>query len=219
MFPIFITGGTGFIGRHLLKKLVVRGYDVTALVRKGSENKLPKGVRAIIADPFDAATFEQWIPKGATFIQLLGVAHPSPRKKEAFQEIDLRSAVTSADAAAAAGVLHFIYLSVSMVDSTLMEDYQQARRQGEAYLLTKGFPCTFVRPWYVLGPTRFWPVLLLPVYVIAKLNAAWRKKTGGMALVTIGQLTETFFRAIESPPHRQRVFEISHIKRGNLPAI
>ena len=42
MVPIFITGGTGYIGKRLIKRLVLLGYDVTALVRKGSENNLQK---------------------------------------------------------------------------------------------------------------------------------------------------------------------------------
>jgi uncharacterized protein YbjT (DUF2867 family) len=219
MSPIFITGGTGYIGRRLIKKLVSRGYDVTALVRQGSESKLPKGVRAIIADPFNASTFQNWIPKGATFIQLLGLSHPSPRNGEQFNEIDLRSVKASADAAAAGGVEHFVYVSVSMAETTVMKTYQQARRHGEAYVLTKGFRCTFIRPWYVLGPGRWWPALLLPFYAVANLNPRWRKTVEGKTLVTVGRMIDTLLRAVESPPMRQRIFEISHIRQGNIPTI
>src|SRR5438045_317444 len=35
----FVTGGTGFIGRHLIRKLVAREGKVYVLVRKGSEKK------------------------------------------------------------------------------------------------------------------------------------------------------------------------------------
>ena len=219
MAPIFITGGTGYMGRRLLKQLVARGCDVTALVRKGSEQKLPKGVRAIIADPFDAATFGQWIPKGAVYVQLLGVAHPSPRKKEQFKEIDLRSVKASADAAASANVSHFIYVSVAMAESSAMKDYQAVRKEGEAYLQSKTFPCTIIRPWYVLGPGHWWPVLLLPVYGIAQLNEAWRKKAGSFSLVTIGQMLRILLKVIETPPAPRRVIEVQHIKKEILPAI
>jgi uncharacterized protein YbjT (DUF2867 family) len=219
MPPIFITGGTGYIGKRLIKKLVAQGYDVTALVRKGSENNLPKGVRAIIADPFDAATFQQWIPKGATYIQLLGVSHPSPRKKDQFQQIDLRSVKASADAAVKASVSHFIYLSVAMTDSTIMKDFRDARKEGEAYILSKHLLCTFIRPWYVIGPGHLWPVFLLPVYGMARFSSSKRKKAEKMSLITISQMLQTLMKAIESPPQKQRVFEVKHMKRGNLPAI
>lgn len=219
MAPIFITGGTGYMGKRLIKQLVARGYDVTALVRKGSEHKLPKGVRAIVADVFDASTFQQWIPKAAVYVQLLGVPHPSPRKKAQFKEIDLRSVKSSADAAAAAKVSHFIYVSVAMTESGLMKNYQAVRREGEAYLQTKALPCTFVRPWYVLGPGHWWPVLLLPVYGIAQLNEAWRKKAAAFSLVTIGQMLRILLKAIESPGMPRRIVEVQHIRKEILPVI
>jgi uncharacterized protein YbjT (DUF2867 family) len=147
------------------------------------------------------------------------VSHPSPRKKEAFRQIDLRSVKTSADAAVLAGVSHFIYVSVAMVQSKLMKDYQAVRREGEAYLQSKNLVCTVIRPWYVLGPGHWWPVLLLPVYGIARLVPAWRQKAEDMSLITIKQMISTIFKAIESPPQKLRVFEIKHIKRKSLPAI
>lgn len=219
MSAIFITGGTGYIGRRLIRRLVENGHDVTALVRKGSEVKLPRGTRAIIADPFNAATFQDWIPKGAIFIQLLGVSHPSPRKKEAFQQIDLRSIKTSADAAVYAGVSHFIYVSVAMADSRLMKEYQAVRREGEAYLQAKGLVSTVIRPWYVLGPGHWWPVLLLPFYAVARFVPSWKQKAEDMQLITIRQMITTILKAIESPPRSLRVFEVKHIKRKSLPTI
>lgn len=40
---VFITGGTGYIGWPLLTALMHRGHEVCALVRSGSEWKLPSG--------------------------------------------------------------------------------------------------------------------------------------------------------------------------------
>ena len=219
MTPIFITGGTGYMGKRLLKALVSRGYDVTALVRKGSERKLPKGVRAIIANPFDPATFQQWIPKGAVFVQLLGVPHPSPQKKDQFTEVDLRSVKASADAAAAIGASHFVYLSVAMTQSNVMKEYQAVRKEGEAYLQTKPLSCTFIRPWYVLGPGHWWPVLLLPFYGLAQFKEAWRKKAAAFSLVTLKQMLCILIKAIETPPAQRRIIEVQHIKKEILPQI
>lgn len=219
MAPVFITGGTGYMGRRLVKKLVSLGYDVTALVRKGSEDKLPKGVRAIIADPFDAASFQPWIKKGSVFVQLLGVNRPSPRKKAQCREVDLRSAKISADAALAAGASHFVYVSVAMTEWNAMKDYQQIRKEGEAYVYAKGLPCTFVRPWYILGPGHWWPLLLLPVYTLAKLKPEWHRKAKAFSLVRLGQTLRILVKAIESPAPPRRIVEVQHIKRGILPSI
>jgi nucleoside-diphosphate-sugar epimerase len=213
MKTIFISGATGYIGTRLVKQLIDRGHTVIALVRKGSEHKVPAGVAVIIANPFDAKTFQEYIPAGCVFIQLLGVAHPSPRKAQQFKDIDLRSVKASADAAANAGVAHFIYVSVAMAPSKLMQAYQQVRKEGEKYCLSKTFNCSFIRPWYVLGPGHWWPVSLLPFYSLAEIIPSWRKKARAMALVTIQQMLNTLINVTEDEPIPLRIYEIKDIRR------
>jgi uncharacterized protein YbjT (DUF2867 family) len=211
---IFITGATGYIGTRLIKKLLHKGYRVIALVRKGSEHKVPAGAEIITGDPFDAATFHQSIPAGSVFVQLLGVAHPSPKKAQQFKDIDLRSVKASADAASNAGAGHFIYVSVAMEPSRLMEAYQEVRKGGEEYCIKKKLNCTFIRPWYVLGPGHWWPIILLPFYGLAELSPELRKKARTKALVTIKQMLNTLVNTIESPASPLRILEIKDIRRG-----
>src|SRR3954454_8371118 len=103
MKQIFITGGTGYMGSRLIKMLLEKGYKVKALVRNGSESRLPKECDYVIANAFDPESFSKEISEGSVFIQLLGVAHPSPKKKEQFKTIDLASVKASAIAARDAG--------------------------------------------------------------------------------------------------------------------
>jgi len=214
---VFVTGGTGYIGTRLIKKLVDRGHEVIALVRKGSENKVPAGAKIVTGNPFDASSFQDAIPQNAVFVQLLGVAHPSPKKKELFRTIDLVSVKASADAASVAMVSHFIYVSVSMNPSGIMKDYQDVRKEGETYCLSKNLNCSFIRPWYVLGPGHWWPVLLLPFYGIAELVPSWRQAARAKGLVSIGQMLQTLITVVESnPPQKQHCIEIPQIKRKNL---
>jgi len=214
MKAVFITGSTGYIGTRLIKKLLAKGHHVIALIRKGSENKVPAGCEIVVGDTFDATTFQQHIPNNAVFVQLLGVSHPSPSKADQFKQIDLRSVKASPNAASGAGVSHFIYISVSMVPSTIMKAYQDVRKEGEEYCLHKDLNCTFIRPWYVLGPGHWWPVLLLPFYGIAYLVPSWKQKIKGMGLVTISQMINTLVKAVESAPEKKRIIEIEEIKRS-----
>jgi uncharacterized protein YbjT (DUF2867 family) len=211
---VFITGATGYIGKRLAAQLIQRGHAVFALTRKGSAHKVPAGATVIVADPFDAASFQSSIPKGSVFVQLLGVPHPSPKKSAQFQSIDLRSVMASADAAAYAGVSHFVYVSVAMTPSKLMAAYQQVRQQGEAYCESKNLNCTFIRPWYVLGPGHYWPILLLPLYGIAEFIPSMRSKARAMGLVTIGKMIAALVNAVEAEPVRRRIIEVGDIRRS-----
>ena len=214
--PVFISGGTGYIGTRLIKILLKRGHRVIALVRKGSEQKVPAGAEIIIANPFDTGSFQTHIPEGSLFIHLLGVSHPSPKKAKLFREIDLPGVKASADAAAIAGVSHFIYISVAMALSKLMAAYQAVRKEGEAYCLAKNLHCTFIRPWYVLGPGHWWPIGILPFYGIAELVPSWRKKARSMALVTIKQMLAALVFAAEAEPLPVRILEIKDIRKAKL---
>ena len=151
MKAIFITGATGYIGTRLVKQLLSNNYRVISLTRKGSEHKVPAGAEMVIGNPFDAHTFQQYVPADCVFIQLLGVPHPSPTKAKQFIEIDLRSVKASADAAAFSNVSHFIYVSVAMSPSKIMHAYQQVRKEGEEYCLNKKLNCTFSVPGMCWG--------------------------------------------------------------------
>src|SRR5689334_19688313 len=89
---IFVTGGTGYIGRKLIPELVRRGHDVTALVRAGSEGKIAGSCRLVFGNTLDADSYFGGVNGHDTFVHLVGVPHPSPRKARQFVEIDLRAA-------------------------------------------------------------------------------------------------------------------------------
>lgn len=212
MKQVFVVGGTGYMGTRLISALLKKGHTVTAIARKGSENKLPVGTRIVIANPFDPNSFAGQVPPSAVFVQLLGIAHPSPKKAAQFISIDLQSVKVSLVAADKAGVAHFVYLSVAMEPSGMMHAYQQTRRTAEACCLKTNIPSTFLRPWYVLGPGHYWPVLLLPLYWMAYLIPSFRKKAKAFGLVTIRQMIRSLVNAVEAEPVRYRVLEIADIR-------
>jgi len=75
-------------------------------------------------------------------------------------------------------------------------------------------PATFVQPWYVLGPGRSWPVVLKPLYALARAFPPTRENAVRLALVTLEQMTQTLTWAAENPPPTVQVFEPPQIKFG-----
>lgn len=214
MQNIFITGGTGYIGIRLIKLLLKEGFHITALVRKGSEKKLPEGCNLVVANPFNEETFQNAIKPGSIFIQLLGVPHPSPSKKELFRQIDLASVVASAQAAKYANATHFIYISVAQTPTNIMKDYQACRASGEAEIVKTNIPYSFIRPWYVVGPGHYWPLLFLPVLKTLELFPLTSKKAKALRLVYIDQILRTLLHATKNPPvNGIKIYEIEEIRR------
>jgi uncharacterized protein YbjT (DUF2867 family) len=208
---VFLTGGTGYIGRRLIPRLVGRGHRVRALVRAGSESKLPPGAEPIVGDALDAASFADRVAPADTFVQLVGVAHPSPAKAALFRTVDLASAVASADAAARAGCAHFVYVSVAR-PAPVMKAYQKARAEAEETLRSRGLNATILRPWYVLGPGHRWPIALLPFYAIAEWIPSTRESARRLRPVTLENVLAALVQAVESPARGIRVVETPELQ-------
>src|ERR1700682_4552244 len=122
-----------------------------------------------------------------TFVQLVGVSHPSPAKAAEFRSIDLASARAGVEAARFAGVRHFIYVSVAH-PAPVMKEYIAARSQAEEAIRASGLNATILRPWYVLGPGRRWPLALLPMYWVLGALPQTRDSARRLGLVTIEQM-------------------------------
>ena len=67
---VFITGGTGYIGSRLIPLLAGQGHAVVALVRKGSENKLPTGATPVVGDALKMDSCTEQIRGADTFVHL-----------------------------------------------------------------------------------------------------------------------------------------------------
>jgi uncharacterized protein YbjT (DUF2867 family) len=208
---VFITGATGFMGQSLSAELIRRGHTVRGLVRHGSEKRLAQGTEGVTGDPLDASTYRDQIGGADTFVQLVGVAHPSPAKAAQFRSIDLRSAQQAVSAAAGAGIQHLVYVSVAH-PAPVMREYIAARTEGEEAIRASGLNATILRPWYVLGPGRRWPLLLLPAYWILGALPSTRETARRLGLVTLPQMVETMVNAVERPPSGVRVVEVPEIR-------
>jgi uncharacterized protein YbjT (DUF2867 family) len=199
------------MGSRLIPLLVARGHEVVALVRSGSEHKLPAGCMPVLGDALDGASYEHHLAGCNTFIQLVGVAHPSPAKAKEFVEIDQRSGIEAIRAAKRAGVAHFIYVSVAH-PAPAMHAYIAARSACETELGASGLNATILRPWYVLGPGHRWPNVLIPFYWLAERIPSTREGARRLGLVTVEQMLRALAEAVEHPASGVRVIEVPAIR-------
>lgn len=211
---VFITGGTGYLGRALIPLLLERGHEVRALVREGSESRLPRGCEAVSGDPLEESSFAASVSPSDTFVQLVGVPRPSPAKARQFREIDFVSGRASVEAARAAGVRHFVYVSVAQ-PAPVMKAYWQVRAEVEQLLRESGMPSTVLRPWYVLGPGHRWPYLLKPFYFVCERLPSTRETAQRLGFVTHAQMTGALLRAVEDPAEDFRVLTVPHIRAAS----
>jgi uncharacterized protein YbjT (DUF2867 family) len=199
------------MGSRLIPLLQSRGYQVTGLVRPGSEAKLPPGCRMVVGDALDGRSYGQHVPGHDAFVHLIGVSHLSPAKAREFVEIDLRSAREAASVALGSGIPHFVYISVAQ-PAPVMQPYVKVRARCEETIRDLGLNATIFRPWYVLGPGHRWPFALAPFYWLAERIPTTRDSALRLGLVTIDQMVSALARAVQEPAVGVRVMGVPGIQ-------
>jgi uncharacterized protein YbjT (DUF2867 family) len=168
----------------------------------------------IIGNALDKATYAEKIAPADTFVQLVGVAHPSPAKAAEFRSIDLVAGKASIEAAAIAGVRHFVYLSVAQ-PAPVMKAYIAVRGECEALIAENGLNASILRPWYVLGPGHRWPYALIPLYWVLEKFPATREGAQRLGLVSLDQMVSALIRAVESPVSGVHVMGVPEIRAAS----
>lgn len=214
---VFIAGGTGYIGSRLIPLLLERGHDVRALVRPASRHKLPKHCFAVIGNALDGDSYADHVEGCDTFLQMVGVAHPSPAKADQFVLVDQKAGLEAIRVARQTAIRHFIYLSVAHPAPT-MQAYVETRVVCEHALEESGLNRTLLRPWYVLGPGHRWPYALLPFYWLAERYPPRRDAALRLGLVRLPQMLAALVNAVETPAQGQRIVGVPEIKQSQLAA-
>ena len=114
-------------------------------------------------------------------------------------------------AARAAGVKHFVYLSVAQ-PAPVMQAYIEVRQAGEALLHASGLNATILRPWYVLGPGHRWPYALIPFYLLFEAMPATRESARRLGLLTLRQMVAALVHAVENSPSGIRILGVPEIR-------
>jgi nucleoside-diphosphate-sugar epimerase len=164
----FVTGGTGFIGRHLIPALAGRGWKVKVLVH---ETELPArlGAEVVSGDIRDRTILMSGCAGADTVFHLAAAVGSAVVDRSLFREVNVRGTEAVLDAAREAGVRRVVHVSSAGVlgavepgvvadetyaprprnlyDRTKLEAEQAAQRAAE-----RGADVVIVRPGWVYGP-------------------------------------------------------------------
>lgn len=209
---VFLTGGTGYLGSRLIPFLFERGHTVLALARPESASKLPTGCHVVTGNALDGRSFAERVREADTFVQLVGVAHPAPWKGAQFRAVDLASVRASVDAAKEAKISHCVYVSVAH-PAPVMKAYIQVRTECESVIRASGLSATVLRPWYILGPGHWWPVMLRPAYWLCERLPKTRESAQRLGLVTARQMVRALLWAVEHPSDSFVVLDVPAIRQ------
>lgn len=154
---VLVTGGTGFIGSQVVRRLLARGHRVAVLTRGAGPNgtRIPEGVELRTGDVKDPASLRRAMAGVDVVISAVQFPnHPveNPRKGHTYMAVDGEGTVNQVEAAKDAGVKRFIYVSGAGTRQGQTYPWFQAKLKAESAVQRSGLAWTIFQPSWVYGP-------------------------------------------------------------------
>jgi len=144
-----IFGGSGQIGRHLIRKLTKNNYKVTVITRNLHQKSYAIKTQAnagyidiVEANIFDETKIRKLLSKADICINLIGILYES-RKGNTFKNIHTIFPSIIAKLCKEYKVKQFIHLSALGIDAAIDSDYAKSKLEGEVNI-QKNFPSTTI---------------------------------------------------------------------------
>ncbi len=146
---IAITGGTGFVGQAVLDAAERQGLALRALSRRPPDGAR-KGVDWVSGSLSNKASLAELVRGAGTVIHIAGLTNtPDPSE---FETANVAGTRMLLDAAWAAGVRRFVFVSSLSAREARLSAYGASKAKAEALVAASGFDWTIVRPPAVYGP-------------------------------------------------------------------
>ncbi len=153
---VTIIGGTGFVGRYVVKLLAAAGYTLRVVSRNPTAAGYLKTAGSVgqivlvggnLAEP---ASLIGKIEDSYAVVNLAGILYEAG--KQQFAHVHAHGAEKLAQMAKAAGVQRFVQMSALGVDKAKTSDYARTKLLGEKAVLTAFPEATILRPSVIFGP-------------------------------------------------------------------
>ena len=152
---VALIGGTGFVGVHLVERLIQDGHQPRLLVRPGSVSKVerPADCEIVSGDLDQPGALDACIAGSDAVVYLIGILREEPSRGITFEALQLHGVEKTIAAARAQGVDRFLLMSANGVrhDGT---PYQRTKFQAEESLKESGLRWTIFRPSVIFGEPR-----------------------------------------------------------------
>ncbi len=150
---VFITGGTGFVGNHVLSLLLKQGHQVVVLVRPGSEHRLktPDEVEVVLGDVTEITDLTQGMNGCDAAVHLVGIIRAFPSKGVTFERLHTEATANVVAAAKQTGVATLLHMSALGAREDGSTTYLRTKFAAEELVRQSGLSYTIFRPSLIFG--------------------------------------------------------------------
>jgi NADH dehydrogenase len=202
---ILVLGGSGFVGRHIVARLVAAGWNVVVPTRYRERAKhliLLPTVDVVEADIHDPVALEQLAAGADAAMNLVGILNERRRGDFEHAHVELPRKLVAA--CRAVRVPRLLHMSALNAGATAPSRYLRSKGEGEALVADSGLAWTIFQPSVIFGREDAFLNLVarlerfLPVIALACSEARFQP-------VYVGDVADAFVRAVDDDrTHRMR---------------
>jgi NADH dehydrogenase len=193
---ILVVGGSGFVGRYIVHRLVNAGHRVVVPTRRRDNARhlfLLPTVQVVEADVNDPATLGRLVAGCSAVVNLVGILNEAGDETFARAHVEVPANIIAA--CRAANVRRFLQMSALNADPAGPSRYQRTKGEAEAAVVASGLDWTIFQPSVIFGREDSFLnlfaklVRILPVMAIGGAEARFQP-------VFVGDVAECFVRAL-----------------------
>ena len=207
---ILITGGTGFVGSHLIKRLIDEGHKVRCVIREGSK-KIDRikglGAEIVHGDVTDADSLIDACKGIDTIIHLVGIIQEE--KGMTFQSIHVDGTRNLVNAAKKNNVRLFYYQSANGADKDGKTAYYKTKAEAEEIVKASGMDYIIFRPSLIYGDGDQFVLRLKKIIHDAPVIPIIGSGESLLQPIFIDDLVACLIKAITTPQLKNRIFCIA----------
>lgn len=206
---VLVTGGTGFVGTHLVNALLRRGHAVAVLARHPdrARSRYNRPVERVRGDVLDPASLAPALAGRDAVVHLVGIIHE--KGAQTFDRMHRQAVENVVAAMQAAGVRRLLHTSAMGTSEDSPSEYARTKAAGERAVRASGLDWTIFRPSIVFGPGDGFVSLLAPIVrrnpifipVIGKGETRFQP-------VSVQDVSRIFADALEKPETVGKTFEV-----------
>ena len=152
---VFVTGGTGYVGRHVLRAMLAAGHVPVTLVRSQSIAKIPVDLREkieIVRGEVNASeSYLSELGNCEAVINLPGIIREFPDRGITFYNAHVRCSKVLLEASQRAGIRRFLQMSALGARSGARTGYQRTKFDAEQLVQSAGLEWAIFRPSVIIG--------------------------------------------------------------------
>jgi NADH dehydrogenase len=219
---VLVTGGTGFVGEEVVRRLKEEGHGVRLLVRHGGSRRVKEiglryGGELQAGDVTERETLATGWQGIEAVIHLVGII--SEVGKTTFERVHALGTQNMVEGAKRAGIRRFIHMSALGTRPNAVARYHQSKWAGEEAVRGNGLDFTIFRPSLIYGPKDKFVNLFAKMSRFSPVLPVMSRPGVKFQPVSVETVAKAFVGALTEPRSFGQTYDLCGPERFTLPEL